>query len=420
MTESILNQRSGTALEKHLVAQIGSIVRPPLGVLNHPFLVPGGIFHDELWDWDAFWVAKGFFAIQSHLEDTLRESFLEHAMGSWKNFFEHQAPNGAVPIMIKADNPDFFGCTLENGIEKNQAKPIFGQFALEICQASGESRWLEPHFDGLLRFYERWRSRYGVSCGLLVWGSDVAIGVDSDPTTYGRPEFSSANLLLNCLYYEDLNAAIQLAEILGRPSDAARLRAEAAALKAAVQKECWDETDGFFYTVDVRCGDHRDRYLTGLKKGMDMSWKTLPLKVKMFTGFLPMWCGIASAEQTRILVEKHLRNPAEFDLPWGPPSLARNERMYEPATDSANPSNWTGPVWILANYLIYEGLKKYGFDADARLLAIKTTGLLEDDLQKTGALHECYNGETGAPNFNANYLSWNVLAASMVKSKAVG
>jgi hypothetical protein len=39
-----------------------------------------------------------------------------------------------------------------------------------------------------------------------VWGDDVAIGDDNDPTTFGRPFFSSANLLLNCLFYQDLLA----------------------------------------------------------------------------------------------------------------------------------------------------------------------------------------------------------------------
>ena len=44
------------------------------------------------------------------------------------------------------------------------------------------------------------------STGLLVWGDDVAIGNDNDPTTFGRPFFSSANLLLNCLFHQDLTA----------------------------------------------------------------------------------------------------------------------------------------------------------------------------------------------------------------------
>lgn len=314
------------SLEDHCFSQIESIFRPVSGALKHPYLVPGGLFHGELWDWDSFWIAKGMCSIRNRMPEPLQNRFLEHAMGSWKNFFENQSAAGIVPIMIKTDNPDFFGCANENRIEKNQAKPIFGQFALEISRAVGGYSWAEPYFDRLLLFYRRWISRYRIGA-LLVWGSDVAIGVDCDPTTYGRPSFSSANLLLNCLFYSDLIAAAEIARALGRNSDRDQLLAESETVKSGILGECWDASDGFFYTVDVQCEDHRDRLLPGLSKGMRMTWKTLPLKVKMFTGFLPMWCGIASVEQARLLV-RHLANDAEFNATWGLRSLAKSERMY--------------------------------------------------------------------------------------------
>jgi putative isomerase len=295
----------------------------------------------------------------------------------------------------------------------NQAKPVFGQFALEISRAVDSTDWMQEHFDGLLRFYRRWLDRYGSRCGLLVWGSDVAIGVDCDPTTYGRPEFTSANLLLNCLFYRDLLAGAELAGKIGRDSDSVTLRAQAAEIASAVQRECWDETDGFFYSVDVSCNDHRGRYLPGLKKGMPMTWQAMPLKVKMFTGFLPMWCGIATPVQARRLVAKHLQNNAEFLGNWGIRSMAKEERMYDPETNSANPSNWLGPVWIVANYMVFEGLKNYGFEQEAHYLGLRIRELLENDLNETGTLHECYHPDTGVPNFNADFLSWNLLALTM-------
>lgn len=405
--------RVPSLLERHILTQIESVTRPPLGILKHPFLVPGGIFHDELWDWDSFWITKATVAIHHQLEEPFKGTFINYAIGSWINFFEHQSSDGIVPIMIKSDNSDFFGCAAGGEIPRNQAKPVFGQFALAVSSLTGDSTWVGPYFDRLLKFYDRWFSYYGTGSGLLVWGTDVAIGVDNDPTTYGRPAFSSANLLLNCLLYADLIAAADLAGRLGRSGDSGKLLAQAESLGLAIQRECWDAEDGFFYTVDVQCDDHRSKYLPGLKPGMDMTWRTLPLKVKMFTGFLPMWCGIATDEQARRLVEEHLRNENEFWAPFGLRSVSRGERMYEPAIDSANPSNWLGPIWIVASYMVYEGLKRYGYAADAAELAEKTQLLLEEDLRKTGTLHECYHPDTGSPNFNADFLSWNVLALLM-------
>ena len=197
----------------------------------------------------------------------------------------------------------------------------------------------------------------------------MAIGVDNDPTTYGRPEFSSANLLLNCLYHQELFAMVKIATELGRTEDINEFQSEVSRIEAAIQAECWDPIDGFFYTVDVQCEDLRHVHFPQIKRGMDMPWKTIPLKIKLFTGFMPMWCGIATPEQVKILVEKHLRNPAEFNARHGIRSMAKNEKMYDPGTDSANPSNWLGPIWIVANYMIHEGLKRYGYHKDAAEIA---------------------------------------------------
>jgi hypothetical protein len=54
-------------------------------------------------------------------------------------------------------------------------------------------------------------------------------------------------------------------------------------------------------------------------------------------------------------------------------------------------SNWSGPVWVLSSYYLAEGLSRYGFGAQARELAVRTARLLAGDLQRTGALHECWN-----------------------------
>lgn len=407
------NKFSGHLLS-FVCEQVAGLYREAQGCLNHPFLVPGGLFHDELWDWDSFWIVEGMLPLKHRLDADSRGKFLTHARGSWINFFEHQAADGTLPIMLKADRGDFFGCTVPGRSEKNQAKPVFAQFACAVSALADDFFWLEPYYEGLRNFHRRWLSKYGTECGLLVWGSDAAIGVDNDPTTYGRPDFSSANLLLNCLFFRELQAMKKIARALGHADDIKEWDAGSERIQSAVQRECWDRSDGFFYTVDVRCRDTRNEHFPTLKKGMDMSWKTLPLKVKVFTGFLPLWSGMATSEQAGILVEKHLRNPDEFQARYGIRSLSKSESMYDPATDSANPSNWLGPIWIVANYMVAEGLKRYGFQEDAARVTEKIVTLLGEDLHRHGELHECYHPDTGEPNFNGGFLSWNVLVGAMI------
>lgn len=413
------SQSHAERLTAFICEQTAGIYRPAQGCLKHPFMVPGGLFHDELWDWDSLWIVEGMLPLKEVLDPAARDQFLAHARGSWLNFLEHQAGDGSIPVMLKAAIGDFFGCTTPGGGEKNQAKPVLAQLARGVAAFAGDFGWIEPYYAGLTRFHHRWRSKYGSACGLLVWGSDAVIGVDNDPTTYGRPGFSSANLLLNCLFYQELRAMVEIAGALGRTDDAAALALEAEQIQAAVQRECWDEGDGFFYTVDVQCRDCRHEHFAQLQPGMDMSWQTLPMKIKMFTGFLPMWCGIATPEQARRLVENHLRNPAEFAARHGIRSMSQSERMYAPATNSANPSNWLGPIWIVANYMVGEGLKRYGFQQDAARLTEQIVSLLGEDLQRHGELHECYHPDSGEPNFNAGFLSWNVLVGAMILDRKI-
>ena len=102
--------------------------------------------------------------------------------------------------MMTATDPDPFRLLGTSAASRNQAKPVFGQLGLLAADQRGDVAWLAPHFDTILRFYDAWTAHNISSIGLLVWGDDVAIGDDNDPTTFGRPFFSSANLLLNCLY----------------------------------------------------------------------------------------------------------------------------------------------------------------------------------------------------------------------------
>ena len=154
---------------------------------------------------------------------SLDRSSANTSSGSLLNFLEHASPDGQLPIMMTADDPDPLGATGKNPTSRNQAKPVFGQLGLLACDQRGDANWLQPHFDTILRFYDSWTRHNSSPIGLLVWGDDVAIGDDNDPTTFGRPFFSSANLLLNCLFYQDLLASAELARRLGRPADHDRL-----------------------------------------------------------------------------------------------------------------------------------------------------------------------------------------------------
>lgn len=395
------------------------LLRPAQGLLSHPNIapsLPGKQYSTTLWDWDTLWTTKGLlrFADLTH-DNALRAKIAEHAQGSLLIFLENAGEGGRIPMLITVRNADPLECLKPAATpnHKNQAKPIFGQLALLAADAAKDVQWLAPQFDRLLRFYDSWTANNLSQIGLLVWGDDVAIGNDNDPTTFGRPFFSSANLLLNTLYYRDLQATAELARRLNRPADATKLAAQAETLGANLLKYSWDPRDRFFYTVDTQCVDKRAELIVNVKRGMDMSWKSIPLRIQTFTGFLPLWCQLATKEQAAALVATNYVADQRFRGDWGVRSLSSLESMY--CMDfSSNPSNWLGPVWIIVNYLTWQGLKNYGFETEARDLADKTLKLLAADLEAHGSLNEYYHPDTGAPLSHTGFMDWNLLVMEMM------
>jgi putative isomerase len=394
------------------------LLRPANGILVHPSIscsLPGKQYATNLWDWDTYWTTRGLFRLAKISDDSaLRKSVGDHAIGSFTNFFDHQSEEGRIPMVLDVKNADPLGALkTDRPKSQNQAKPVFGQLALLIADELGSVDWLAPQFDKLLRFYASWVSGNQSAPGLFVWGNDVAIGNDNDPTTFGRPFFSSANLLLNCLFYEDLKAAAELAGRLKRPDDQQRLGAQARTLGEQIQKYCWDPRDQFYYTVDVQCVDRRRELIPRVRPGMDMSWQCLPLRVQTFTGFLPLWCGLATPDQAKALVQTNYLADDRLRGNWGVRSLSSKESMYS-MDFSSNPSNWLGPVWIIVNYFVWKGLKDFGFTDEAGKLADKTLQLLSADLAKNGSLNEYYHPDTGMALSQKGFMDWNLLVLEMM------
>jgi putative isomerase len=409
--------RSSDALLHYFAESAPKLLRDPVDILKHPSVapsLPGKAYSTNLWDWDTLWTSRGLFRLAGLLnDDQLKQKLCEHVSGSLLNFLDHASPNGQIPIMLTADDPSPLRAPGENSTWRNQAKPVFGQLGLLACDQRGDANWLEPHFDSILRFYDSWVKHNSSPIGLLVWGDDVAIGDDNDPTTFGRPFFSSANLLLNCLFYQDLLASAELARRLGRPADHDRLSSQAEELAQRIRTFCWDPKDSYYYTVDVQCIDRRAELIPTVSRGMDMSWRCLPMRIQMFTGFLPLWCGIAPQQDAEKLVRTNYSADDRICARWGARSLSARETMYS-LEFSSNPSNWLGPVWIIVNYFVWKGLLRYGYNKEADALADKTLLLLSRDLEASGSLNEYYHPDTGAALSHNGFIDWNLLVLEMI------
>lgn len=409
-------------IREHLHADYPGMLRDEGGAFAFPFITPGSEqYPDILWDWDS-WLSN--VALRQVLAEVAtpeqRADALRHEQGCVLNYLNYGGFDGWVPIIIKRDSPPRRELMRQQDTDAtNMHKPCLAQHAAFLTQINGgDAEWLREHFFHLQAFVNRYKNHQRhAATGLYYWNDDSAIGVDNDPSTYMRPPKSSGSIFLNCLMYREFLALAYLADQLGQKEIGDAYRADAEATKEAVLTHCWDERDGFFYSVDLNLLPYEGKPFAGdpsirLHAGYPRDYDCLIQRLDVWSGFLPLWAGIATPEQAARVVERY-RDPRTFNAPYGVRTLSPLEKMYN-VRASGNPSLWTGPIWGVSNYLVFRGLVRYGYDAEARELAEKTTRLFGRDFERFGALHEYYLPESGEPVLNRGFQNWNYLVLNMI------
>ena len=382
--------------------------------LKFPFLTPGSAqYADVLWDWDS-WLSN--VALRQILLDTGTKAdkaeALQYEQGCILNFLSYAEIDGWVPIMI-GRKMDVSASKPKNIFEENMHKPCLAQHAAFLVQQEkGDAEWLRSKFFNLQYFVNGYKNRYQHKpTGLYFWQNDIMIGVDNDPCTYYRPDRSSGSIYLNAMMYKELNAMVYLARKLNLNEMADLYEKDAKSLYDAIQTNCWDERDGFFYSVDLNLKPvNTEKW--AYHGGAPRDWDCIIQRIDVWSGFMAMWAGIATPEQAKRMVD-HYNNTQTFKAPYGIRTLSKMEKMYN-LRASGNPSSWLGPIWGISNYITWRGFVDYGFTDEAKDLASKTILLFGKDFEKNGTLHEYYQPENGEPILNPGFQNWNYLVLNIL------
>lgn len=166
-------------------------------------------------------------------------------------------------------------------------------------------------------------------------------------------------------------------QAMGRPS----------ATPALIER-LWDERRGLFVD-EAQPGDIRPAALT---------WASLaPLALPD----LPEAIG-------RRLIEQHLLNREEFLTPVAPPSVAASEPSYEP-DGGRGPIRryWRGPTWVNSAWLVWLGMRRLGYEAEAQHLADGVIGAVARE-----GLREYYDPRSGK-GLGAVDFAWSALVAEL-------
>jgi len=326
-----------------------------------------------LFDWDTFFAATmaaigGRDLAYADAIETLREStkrgFVPNyaRAGGWKSFDRSEPPVGAITAL-----------------------GLYKKF---------HDRWfLEDAFTPLLR-WNRWWAEHRDIQGYLAWGSDgddepgnlddawrgtragaiLESGLDNSPmydTATYNPEshlLEYADVGLMSLYIADCDALTQIAEILKKPAEARELEERGARYREKLAT-LWDAQRGIFLNKDLHTGEFNTRLSP--------------------TNFYPMLAHAATAEQAKVMIQKHLLNAKEFWGDWVIPSIARDDPAFH------DQDYWRGRIWGPMNYLVYLGLRNYAKPAVRREFAQKSYDLFLKEWRENSHVHENYNAISG-------------------------
>lgn len=190
----------------------------------------------------------------------------------------------------------------------------------------------------------------------------------------------------NCLFAMDCWILAWMAKELGRTVDAQSLEAEHNKMAAAINRMLWDPGRQCYFNRrwNPEAGDPFFPHISP-----DI--------------FFSMLGKVASAEQSESLRALY-HDPRKFAGEWILPTISRDDPEYP------KQHYWKGKIWAPVNWLVYQGLKIYEWDREARLLAESSAKMFLTPWRARGECYENFLATTGEGSSDPHY-TWGALMA---------
>lgn len=410
-----------------------SLPQPGLLYLPHPYVVPGGRFN-EMYGWDSYFIIRGL----------IEAGELDLARGMVENFFFEIDNYGAV---LNANRTYY--------LTRSQP-PFLTSMILAVHEAEsraghGDQAWLAKAYVHAQRDYQQWTKapRLAGGTGLSRYfdvGSGPVPEIADDPEYYTRvaewlvrhPQIRTGYLApnsqsgtgpemrvplcgqapceksgavrftadyykgdramresgfdisfrfgpfggsthhfipvcLNSLLYKAEKDLEEMARLLDRPQEALIWQHRASRRKQRINHFLWSPHVGMFTDFDF----YRHRASS----------------YRYATTFYPLWAGLATKAQAKAVME-HL---STFESPGG---------IW--MSDQQTGVQWDKPyVWAPIQMLAVEGMRRYGFAAEANRITKKFLTTVQENFLRDGTIREKYNGLTRSTevDISAGYTS---------------
>jgi alpha,alpha-trehalase len=158
----------------------------------------------------------------------------------------------------------------------------------------------------------------------------------------------------------------EMASILGRADESSQWKNRARQRQAAMNKYFWNAQKGLFFDYD---------FTRQQQSSYDYA-----------ATFYPLWTGLATSQQAQAV----LRNLSVFEKPGG---IAMSDRTTG--------VQWDFPYgWAPLQLITVEGLRRYGFNADADRISREFVSTVLENFQRDGTIREKYNVVTRSSEAN--------------------
>jgi hypothetical protein len=206
---------------------------------------------------------------------------------------------------------------------------------------------------------------------------------------------------LTLMVIKEERSLAQMASTLGKTDEAKDWLIKAENTTKLVNERMWDDSTGFYYSVN--------------KKDYSFKFMTRDLKRQEIIGFLALWAEAAPKERADKLV-KTLTDTTRFWRKYGVPTLSAQDPWYSPYVDYC--CKWNGPVWLLWDYMVYDGLKKYGYNDVAKQLAGKMMLCVTTQLSKNHNFWESFSPDNEVLNCPSNYIWDSIMAKLLIEENS--
>ncbi len=415
--------------------------------------VPAGDLYPHQWLWDSCFISIG-----------LRHLNIERAQTELKSLLHGQWNNGMLPHMI-------FNPEAEDKKSRNKEQSRLNPYAPDNIATSGITQppmlaeavlrvgqklklperrtWYKEMLPHLIRHHEwLYADRDPHHEGLILLIHPWESGLDNSPPwiselrKHSMPAWISlierlhldwmANLVRRDTRYVSPGQRMSNIEAMAYWAAMRRIKRKAYNSEAILSRSLFAVEDLAFNSILIRANKCLQDIAKiaghelpeGLIKNMDRSEKAIEqlwdetagqyfsrsfvshklIEEPTIATLLPLYAGSISKERAAHLVEL-LKRRRLFSTSWPVPSVPLTSSYFDPY------KYWQGPTWINTNWLIIDGLKRYGYEAEAKVLKERTIKLVA----KSG-FYEYFNPLNGDPAGALNF-SWTAaLIIDLLKS----